>query len=45
MSFLDAVNKYQDFDTSCQISVEDWASLYSIHQFDVSKHNEQPFWW
>jgi len=40
MSFLDTVNQYQDSDqdsdTGCQISVEDWASLYSIHHFDVS---------
>jgi len=41
MSFLDAVNKYQDIDTSCQISAEDWANLYPIRQFDVSKHNDR----
>jgi len=41
MSFLDAVNKCQDSDTGCQISVEDWASVYSIHHFDVSKHNDR----
>jgi len=41
MSFLDALNKYQGSDTGCQISVEDWASLYSIHYFDASKHNDR----
>jgi len=41
MSFLDAVNNYQDSDTGCQISVKDWASLYSIHYFDTSKHNDR----
>jgi len=41
MSFLDAVNKYQDTDTGCQLSAEDWASLYPIHHFDVSKHNDR----
>jgi len=41
MSFLDAVNKYQGSYTGCQISVEDWASLYSVHHFDVSKHNDR----
>ena len=41
MSFLEAVNKYQDADTGCQLSAEDWASLYPIHHFDVSKHNER----
>jgi len=41
MSFLDAVNKYQDFDTGCQILVEDWASLYFIHHFDVRKHYDR----
>ena len=39
MSFLEAVNKYQDSDTGCQLLAEDWASLYPIHHFDVSKHN------
>ena len=41
MSFLDAVNKYQDTDTGCQLSAEDWASLYPIHHFDVSKHSDR----
>ena len=41
MSFLEAVNKYQDTDTGCQLSAEDWASLYPIHHFDVSKHNDR----
>ena len=41
LSFLEAVNKYQDFDTGCQLSAEDWASLYPIHHFDVSKHNDR----
>lgn len=41
MSFLDAVNKYQDTDTGCQISAEDWANLYPIHHFDVSKHTDR----
>ena len=41
MSFLEAVNKYQDFDTGCQLSAEDWGSLYPIHHFDVSKHNDR----
>ena len=40
ISFLEAVNKYQDSNTSCQLSAEDWASLYPIHRFDVSKHND-----
>ena len=42
MSFLEAVNKYQDSDTGCQLSAKDWASLYPIYCFDVSKHNDQP---
>ena len=41
MSFLEAVNKYQDSDTVYQLSAEDWASLYPIHHFDVSKHNDR----
>ena len=41
MSFLDAVNKYQDTDTGSQLSAEDWASLYPVHHFDVSKHNDR----
>ena len=41
MSFLEAVNKYQDSDTGCQLSAEDWASLYPIHHFDISKHNDR----
>ena len=41
MMFLEAVNKYQDTDTGCQLSAEDWASLYPIHHFDVSKHSER----
>ena len=41
MSFLEAVNKYQDSDTVCQLSAEDWESLYPIHHFDVSKHNDR----
>ena len=41
MSFLDAVNKYQDKNTGCQLSAKDWASLYPIHHFDVSKHNDR----
>ena len=41
MSFLEAVNKYQDSDTGCQLSAEDWASSYPIHHFDVSKHNDR----
>ena len=41
MSFLEAVNKYQDTDTGCQLSAEEWASLYPIHHFDVSKHNDR----
>ena len=41
MSFLEAVNKYQDSDTGCQLSAEDWASLCPIHHFDVSKHNDR----
>jgi len=40
-SFLDACNKYTDTDTGCQISAEDWASLYPIHDCDVSKHAER----
>ena len=40
-SCLEAINKYQDTDTGCQISAEDWASLYSIIHFDVSKHNDR----
>ena len=41
MSFLEAVNTYQDSDTGCQLSAEDWANLYPIHHFDVSKHNDR----
>ena len=41
MSFLEAVNKYQDSDTGCRLSTEDWANLYPIHHFDVSKHNDR----
>ena len=41
MSFLEGVNKYQDSNTGCQLSAEDWASLYSIHRFDLSKHNDR----
>ena len=41
MSFLEAVNKYQDSNTGCQLSAKDWASLYPIHRFDVSKHNDR----
>ena len=41
MSFLDAVNKYQDTDTGCQLSSSDWAGLYPIHHFDVSKQTER----
>ena len=41
MSFLEAVNKYQDTDTGAQISAEDWASLYSIIHCDVSKHSDR----
>ena len=41
ISFLEPVNKYRDSDTGCQLSVEDWASLYPIHHFDVSKHNDR----
>jgi len=41
MSFLDAVNKYQDTDTGCQISAKYWANLYPIHHFDVNKHNNK----
>ena len=41
MSFLEAVNKYQDSDTGCKLSVEDWENLYPIHHFDVSKHNDR----
>ena len=37
MMFMEAVNKYQDTDTGSQISAEDWANLYPIHHFDVSK--------
>ena len=40
-NFLEAVNKYQDSDTGCQLSAEDKASLYPIHHFDVSKHNNR----
>ena len=39
--FLEAIHKYQDTDTGCQLSAEDWASLYPIHHFDVSKHSER----
>ena len=41
MNFLEAVNKYQDTDTGCQLSAEDWASVYPIHHFDISKHSER----
>ena len=41
MSFLEALNKYQDSGTDCQLSAEDWASLYPIHHFDVSTHNDR----
>ena len=41
MSFLEGVNKYQDSNTGCQLSAEDWTSLYPIHRFDVSKHNDR----
>ena len=41
MSFLEAVNKYQDSDIGFQLSTEDWANLYPIHHFDVSKHNDR----
>ena len=40
MMFLEAVNKYQDTDKGCQLSAEDWAALYPIHHFDVSKHSD-----
>ena len=35
------MNTYQDTDTGCQLSAEDWASLYPIHHFDISKHSER----
>ena len=41
MHFLEAVNKYQDTETGCQISAEDWANLYPIIHFDVSKHSDR----
>ena len=40
-SFLNAVNKYDDTNTGCLISAEDWASLYPIIHFDVSKHADR----
>ncbi|DAC81746.1 TPA_asm: hexon [Trichoplax MELD virus] len=41
MMFMEAVHKYQDTDTGSQLSAEDWANLYPIFHFDVSKHNER----
>ena len=41
MSFLEAVNKYQDTDTGAEISAEDWGSLYSIIHCDVLKHSDR----
>jgi len=36
--FQEAVQKYADVDSGSQVSVEDFASLYPIYHFDVSKH-------
>lgn len=41
MMFLEAVNKYQNTDTGTQISAEEFANLYPIIHFDVSKHSER----
>lgn len=41
MSFLESVNKYEENDTGCQLSAEDWANLYPIIHFDVSKHGDR----
>lgn len=41
MMFQEAVQKYADTDSGSQVSIEDFASLYTIFHFDVSKHREK----
>ena len=41
MMFQEAVQKYADVDSGSQVSVEDFASLYPIFHFDVSRHKEK----
>ena len=41
MMFQEAVQKYADTDSGSQVSAEDFASIYSIFHFDVSKHKEK----
>ena len=41
MMFQEAVQKYADVDSGSQLSAEDYASLYPIMHFDVSKHREK----
>ncbi len=39
--FLEAANKYQNTNTGTQISAEEFATLYPVFHFDVSKHSER----
>ncbi|XP_065193174.1 uncharacterized protein LOC135824369 [Sycon ciliatum] len=41
MLFQEAIQKYADTDSGSQVSVEDFASLYTIIHVDVSKHKEK----
>ena len=41
MMFQEAVQKYADVDSGSQVSVEDFASLYPIFHFDMSRHKEK----
>lgn len=41
MLFQEAVQKYSDTDSGSQVSAEEYAGLYPIFHFDVSKHKEK----
>ena len=41
MMLQEAVQKYADVNSGSQVSVEDFASLYPIFHFDVSRHKEK----
>ena len=41
LNFLESSNKYLDTETGSQLSSQDWAGLYPVHHFDVSKHNDR----
>ena len=41
MMLQEAVQKYADVNSGSQVSVEDFASLYPIFHFDVSRHKDK----